>query len=69
MCCILRRGAERALNHGGDLIIIDRSRASSTGLIQELLDAVRQKAPTPFPDRVLMEAGAIRASEDNSATL
>src|SRR5438552_14172271 len=54
--CILWRRAQRALDHGGDLIIIDRSRSTRTSLIQEPFDAVHQKAPTPLPDRVLMDA-------------
>jgi hypothetical protein len=75
---ILWRGAERALDHGGDLIIINRSRSAWTSLIQEPFDAVLEKAPTPLPDRVLMEAElacdglagrAIRASEDDPAAL
>jgi hypothetical protein len=76
--CILWRGAERALDHGGDLIITNRSRSPWTNLIQEPFDAVRQKAPTPLPDRVLMDAElarngfaghAIRASQDDPAAL
>ena len=76
--CVASLGVERRLDHGGDLIIIDRSRSSWTGLIQEPVEAVRQKTPTPLSDRVLMDtelarngfAGhAIRASEDDPAAL
>jgi len=72
--CIFWRGAERALDHSGDLIIVNRSRPPWTSLIQEPFDAVRQKAPTPLPDRVFMDAelardgfarDAVRASEDD----
>ena len=73
---VLWRGPERALNNGGDLIIIDCPRSAWTGFIQEPVDAVLQKTPTPLADRVLMDANlarnglagnAIRASEDNAA--
>jgi hypothetical protein len=49
--CILWRGAERALDHGGDLIIINRSRSAWTSLIQEPFDAVLEKAPNLSPSR------------------
>jgi hypothetical protein len=60
------------------LIITNRSRSPWTSLIQEPFDAVRQKAPTPLPDRVLTDAEltrngfagqAIRASKDDPAAL
>ena len=72
----LWRGPERALNNGGDLIILDCSRSAWTGFIQEPVDTVLQKTPSPLADRVLMDANlarnglarnAIRASEDNAA--
>jgi len=52
--------------------------STKAGLIEKPVDAVRQKAPTPLPDRVLMDAElarnrfaghAIRASEDDPAAL
>jgi hypothetical protein len=69
------RGPERALDDGGDLIVIDCPRSARTGLVQQPFDAVLQKASTPLPDRVLMDAefarngfarNAIRASQDNA---
>lgn len=38
---ILWRGAERALDHGGDQIVIDRSRSIRTGLISMALAQMR----------------------------
>src|SRR5262245_13756246 len=73
---ILWRGPKRALNDGGDLIIIDCPGSARTGLVQQPFDAVLQKASTPLADGVLMDAEfarnefagqAIRASEDNTA--
>jgi hypothetical protein len=78
VCCIRRRRAERALDHGGDLIIIDRSRPPWTSLIQEALDAILQKTPTPLPDRILVNAQltgnrfagrAIRTPQNNPAAV
>jgi hypothetical protein len=74
--CILWRIAERALDHGGGLIFVNLSRSAWASLIQEPVDTVRQKTPTPFPDRVLVEAEltrnglaghAIRASQAGPA--
>jgi hypothetical protein len=72
----LWRGPKRALNDGGDLIIIDCPGSARTGLVQQPFDAVLQKASAPFADGVLMDAEfarngfaghAIGASEDNTA--
>ena len=68
------RRPEGALDDRGDLIVINCPRSAGTSLVQQPVDAVLQKASTPLPDRVLMEAefarngftrDAIRASQDN----
>jgi hypothetical protein len=73
-----RRRAKRALDHGGDLIIIDRARPARTGFVQKPFDAVLEKAPPPFADRMLVNAqlrrnhlagNAFGASEDDPAAL
>ena len=45
---VLWRRAERALDDGGDLIVIDCPRSARTGLVQQPFDAVLQKASTPL---------------------
>jgi hypothetical protein len=75
---ILRRRAQRALDHGGHLIVVDRSRSSWASLVQQAFDAIRQESPTPLPDGVLVEPEfigdgfaqqAIGASQDDVASL
>ena len=53
---VVWRRAERAFDNGGNLVVLDRSRSAGTGLIQEPLDAVLQKPPTPFADSMLVDA-------------
>jgi len=45
---ILRPGPKRALNNGGDLVIVDRSLPAGAPFLQKALDAVLQKAPPPI---------------------
>ena len=56
MCGVFRRGPERALDDGGDLVIVDRARPPGTIFIQKAFDAVFQKAPPPFADGMFMDA-------------
>ena len=53
---IFWRRTQRALDHSGNLIIIDRARPARASFIQEPFDAILQKPSTPFADRVLMNA-------------
>ena len=78
MRCVDWRRAERALDHGGNLIVLDRSRSAGTGLVKQPLDAILQKSPTPLANSVFMDAKlgrnglarhAVRASQDNPASL
>src|SRR2546430_4701002 len=52
---VLWRGPQRALDYGGDLIIINCPRSAWTGLIQEPFGAVLQEAAAPPAVRVLMD--------------
>ena len=56
MCGVFRRGPERALDDGGDLIIFDRARSARTIFIQKAFDAVFQKAPPPFADGMFVHS-------------
>jgi hypothetical protein len=47
---------KRALDHGGDLIIVDRSRSAGARFVQQAFDAVLQKAPPPLADSMLVNA-------------
>src|SRR5206468_6542068 len=53
---IFGRRTQRALDHSGNLIIIDRGRPARASFIQEPFDAILQRPSTPFADRVLMNA-------------
>jgi hypothetical protein len=75
---ILRRRAQRSLDYGGHLIVVDCSRSSWPSLVQQAFDAIRQESPTPLPDSVLVEPEfigdrfaqqAIGASQDDVASL
>src|SRR4051794_24464207 len=45
---IFWRRTQRALDHSGNLIIIDRARPARASFIQEPFDAILQKPSTPF---------------------
>src|SRR3954471_1467650 len=49
---IFWRRTQRALDHSGNLIIIDRARPARASFIQEPFDAILQKPSTPFADFV-----------------
>ena len=73
-----RRRAQRTLNDGSNLIVVDRSRPPGSRLIQQAIDAALEKTPTPLADRVLVKAEfaryglarhAVRAAQDHTAAL
>ena len=75
---IFGRRTQRALDHSGNLIIIDRARPARASFIQEPFDAILQKPSTPFADRVLMNpklvcnrlaGNPIRAPQDGPTAL
>src|SRR5215217_7924346 len=70
--------AQRPLNHGGDLLIVDRPGTSWSGFVQQALDTIPQEAPAPFADRVLVHSqlgsddlawDPISAAQDDPASL
>ena len=48
--------AQRPLDHGSNLIVIDRSRSAGTRLVKKTLAAILQKTATPLANRVFVEA-------------
>jgi hypothetical protein len=50
------RRTKRALDHGGDLIIVDRSRPAGARFVQQAFDAFLQKAPPLLADSMLVNA-------------
>jgi hypothetical protein len=49
----VRRGrSQRALDHGSDLIVIDRARPARARFIQQAVNALLQKAPPPLADGI-----------------
>jgi len=51
-----RLGAKRALDHRGDLVILDRSRPARTSLVQQSFHTILEEAPAPLADRVFVHA-------------
>ena len=51
---IAGRGAQRPLDHGGDLIVIDRPGPAWPGFVQQTLHAILEEAAPPLADRMLM---------------
>lgn len=78
MCGIGRRRAQRPLDYSGDVIVIDCARPAGARLIEQLVDMIGQKAPTPLADRMLVNAKFCRydlalqtlgAAQNNPASL
>jgi hypothetical protein len=72
------RRAQRPLDHGSDLIVVDRSRSAGASLIKQTIAATLQKSATPLANGVLVEAEfschilarqAIRAPQNDAAPL
>jgi hypothetical protein len=70
--------AQRPLDHGGNLIIIDRSRPAGASLVKQTIAAILQKAATPLANCVFVEAElgshifarfAVRTSQNDAASL
>lgn len=53
---VLRRGLKRALNSGGELIVVYCARPAGALFVQKAFNSVLQKASPPFSDGVLMNA-------------
>jgi hypothetical protein len=72
------RRAERALDHCGNLIIIDCPRPARAGLVQKTLDPIPQEPTSPFAHCMLMHTqlrsdrfarDTIRAAQNDPAAL
>jgi hypothetical protein len=73
-----RRRAQRPLDHGGNLIVVDGSRAARAGLVEQAIAAILQKPTAPLANGVFVEAEfgscrlawqAIRTSQHRAASL
>ncbi|MCS3928787.1 hypothetical protein M2175_003818 [Bradyrhizobium elkanii] len=72
------RRPQRPLDHRGNLIVVDGSRAARACLVKQAITAVLQKSATPLANGVFVEAElgshrlawqSIRASQDRAASL
>src|SRR5215831_1764942 len=55
VCRVGRRGAQRALDHGRNLIVVDGSRSARTSLVEQPVAAILQEAAPPFANRVFVQ--------------
>jgi hypothetical protein len=72
------RRAQRPLDHGCNLIVIDGSRAARAALVEQAITAIFQKSAAPFANGVFMDTKfgghgfawhAIRTPQDRAASL
>jgi hypothetical protein len=56
VCRVDRCRAQRPLDHGGNLIVVDSSRSARASLIKQSIAAIFQKSATPLADCVFVEA-------------
>src|SRR5882757_1480718 len=73
-----RRRAQRPLDHGSNLIVVDGSRAARAGLVEQAITAIFQKPAAPLANGVFVDAEfgshrfarqAVRTSQDRAAAL
>jgi hypothetical protein len=73
-----RRRAQRPLDHGGDLIVVDGARAARSRFIKQAITPIPQKSAAPLANSVFMDAEfgsyglawqAIRTPQDRAASL
>jgi hypothetical protein len=73
-----RRRAQRPLDHGSNLIVVDGSRAAGAGLVEQAITAIVQKPAAPLANGVLVDAEfgshriawqTVRTSQDRAAPL
>jgi hypothetical protein len=73
-----RRRPQRPLDHSGNLIVVDGSRATRAGLVKQPITAILQKSAPPLANGVFVEAEfgshrlawqSVRASQDRAASL
>ena len=51
-----RRGAQRPLYHGRNLIVVDGPRPARTSLVEQAIAAILQEAAAPFANGMFMQA-------------
>jgi hypothetical protein len=51
-----RRRAQSPLDHGSNLIVVDRARAAGAGLVKQAIAAILQKSAAPLANGVFVEA-------------
>lgn len=56
---VRRRCAQRPLDHGGDLIVVDRARSAGASFVEQPVDTTSQEAPTPLADRMLVTPSSV----------
>src|SRR5215475_4343693 len=78
MRCVDRRGAQRAFDYRGDLIVADGSGSTGTRLVKQTIAAVLQKSTAPLANRVFVNAEfrshlltgqAVRTSQNDATSL
>jgi len=52
---VRRRGAQRPLDHGGNLVVVDGSRPAGASLVEQALTAILQEAAPPLANRMLVQ--------------
>lgn len=76
--CVGRRGAQRWLDHGRNLIVVDGALPARTSLVEQAIAAILQEAAAPFANRVFVQAElgrdglagqAVRTSQNGAAPL
>jgi hypothetical protein len=50
-----RRHAQRPLDYGGNLVVVDGSRAATAGLVEQAITAILQKPAAPLANGVLVD--------------
>jgi hypothetical protein len=72
------RRTQRSLDHSGNLIVVDGTRATGAGFVKQAITAILQKSAAPLANGVFVEAEfgshrlawqTIRASQDRAASL
>src|SRR5215472_6692671 len=73
-----RRGAQRSLYYGRNLIVVDAARPARTSLVEQAIAAILQEAASPFANRVFVHAElgrdglagqSVRTSQNDAAPL
>jgi hypothetical protein len=78
VCRVDRGRAQCPLDHGSNLIVVDRSRSTGASFVEQTFAAILQKSTTPLANCVFVEAElrsnilarqAVRTSQNDAASL